>query len=149
MVRWLKPILQAVVSGLLYGLAFPPTTLRPLAWVALVPLLLALQKRAIGPAFVLGLIFTLVFAYVISDFLPVALASYFAQPLLVGAVVLLGAAVATAALHYAVFAACYAALSRHFARTLPLLAAAAWVGVELARVEGPIGNPWGLAGYSQ
>ena len=39
---WLLP---AVVSGLLLGLAFPPVDVWPLAWIALVPLLWALQRE--------------------------------------------------------------------------------------------------------
>jgi apolipoprotein N-acyltransferase len=145
----LKSTAQAVASGLLYGVSFPPTALQPLAWVALVPLLLALERRRSREAFALGLVFTVVFAYVISDFLPSAVAHYSLRPLWVGAVVLGGAILFTAALPYAVFAACYAALSGRFARSLPLLGAAAWVGAELVRVQAPIGNPWGIAGYSQ
>jgi apolipoprotein N-acyltransferase len=48
-------VVAVLVSALAYALAFPPTALRPLAWVALVPLLVALRQapslaRALGLA---------------------------------------------------------------------------------------------------
>ena len=48
--RWLAGaglnILLAILSGVLAGLAFPPFELWPLAWVALVPLLIALRRTS-------------------------------------------------------------------------------------------------------
>ena len=44
----------AVLSGLCLAAAFPSLEITPLAWVGLVPLLLAIRGRSPGRAFVLG-----------------------------------------------------------------------------------------------
>jgi apolipoprotein N-acyltransferase len=73
----------------------------------------------------------------------------------VGALVFLGVALTMVSPYYVAFAACYGPLARRFRITLPLLAAAAWVGADLLRgrlLTGTpffIGNPWALLGYSQ
>ncbi len=52
----MRPVLLALVSGVLYFLAFPPVGAWPLAFVALVPLLVALGGRRPLHAALLGLI---------------------------------------------------------------------------------------------
>jgi apolipoprotein N-acyltransferase len=145
----LRPSAQAALSGVLYGLAFPPTALRALAWVALVPLLLALREATPRRAAWLGAVWTVVATWVVGDCLPRAVVNYYHQPYAVGVLLLLGTTLLTAVPYYAGFAIAYAWIARARGAVSPLLAGALWVAAELGRVEGPIGDPWGIAGYSQ
>ena len=55
-----RPLSAAAFLGagaLLYGLAFPPYDLGQVAWIALVPLLLAVRGRSAGGAFLFGLVY--------------------------------------------------------------------------------------------
>lgn len=146
----------ATLSGVGIGLAFPPASARPLAWVGLVPLLLALRGASLPAALGLAWVFTLVGAWVVGSWLPSSVANYFLQPLALGWVFFFATATFMAALYYMAWAAVHRSLAgRLDARVLPLASAAAWVAAELgrARLLGTlglfVGNPWGLLGYSQ
>ena len=136
-------------SGVLYGISFPPLALRPLAWVALVPLLVAIRRSNLPRAIALGALWACVMTDVTSDCLPGAVVNYYQQSPAIGWLMLLGATVITMVPYYSTFAGAYWALGRRFRAGLPFAAAAAWVAVELARVTVLGGNPWALSGYSQ
>ena len=140
---------SAAVSAVLYGLAFPATSLQPLAWIALVPFLVAVRRATRGTALFLAWAWTMLAAYTVGDWFASGIASYFEQPLIVGIGFFLGVSTFMAAVQYMAFAACYRAIGRTPGSATPLLAAAAWVGAELARVELLTGCPWALIGYSQ
>ncbi len=142
-------LLATLASALLYGLAFPPARLRPLAWVALVPLLVALRRTSTRAALLLAWLWTLAATCMVADWLPVSIADYYQQPLLVGLGFLLGIPTFMAVPYYVAFAACYRALARSPAALRPLAVAAAWVAAELGRARLLTGNPWALFGYSQ
>ena len=128
------PSLGVVLSAAAFSLAFPPVDAGSLAWVALVPLLLASHGRTARVAFGLGYAWG-VLAY--------------------GAVlwwlVTFGPAVwLLAALFMAVFPAlvmaaiAWSGSERNFLR-IPVL----WTAVEFLRSQGPLGFPWALLGESQ
>lgn len=146
---WGAALLLTTVSGLLYGIAFPPLALRPLAWIALAPLLLAIRGGSLRRAVLLGALWTCVMTYITSDCLPGAVITYYKQSALVGWLMLLGATLLTALPYYASFAAVYWILSRAPGAALPVLTGAAWVAAELGRVTVLGGNPWAVSGYSQ
>ena len=142
-------LLLTAVSGVLYGVAFPPLALRPLAWIALVPWLVAIRRGSLARALLLGALWSCVETDITSDCLPGAVANYYKQSPAIGWLMLLGATVTTMVPYYSSFAACYWALARRYRAALPLLTAAAWCGAELARVKVLGGNPWAVSGYSQ
>ena len=141
--------LLTVASGILYGISFPPLALRPLAWISLVPLLIAIRAGSVRRALLLGALWACVMTYVTSDCLPGAVINYYKQPPLVGWLMLLGATLLTMVPYYGSFAVAYWLLSRRPDALLPLVTGAAWVGAEFARVRVLGGNPWALSGYSQ
>jgi apolipoprotein N-acyltransferase len=145
------PLLAATLtSAVLYGLAFPPSALRLLAWVALAPLLVALRRaKGLAEALFLAWAWTVLAAYVVGDWFPRAVSVYYDQPAVVGIGFFVGVSTLTAGMYYMAAAACYRALAQISRATLPLLAAAAWVAAELGRVQLFTGNPWALAGHSQ
>jgi apolipoprotein N-acyltransferase len=160
--RLAPALIATAVSGVLYGLAFPPVGIAPLAWMALVPFLLVLRDAGWQRRLALGFLWTLASGWTTGTWMPSAVASYFAQPLVVGIAIFLLVTGLMAAPYYAAFALAYAPLTRLGAPTpggsiaVPLLAGAAWAAVELARgrlLNGTllyVGNsPWATLGYSQ
>jgi apolipoprotein N-acyltransferase len=143
-----RAVAATAVSGVLYGLCFPVASLQNLAWIALVPFLDAVRFMRVGPAFFLGWLWTMVAAYTLGDWFAGSVASYYAQPMLVGIAFFVGVTTFLAAPYYMAFAVCWRSLARLRTPFLPLLAAAAWVAAELGRARLG-GNPWALFGYSQ
>jgi len=150
------------LSALLFGLAFPPLRLHALAWVALAPLFLTF--RGAGPKGAMGLavVWSVLAAYGVGDWMPRAVVTYYEQHAVVGWTFFFGCALLMAAPYYAAAAWVIQRLGRRLegrgsgARAmLPLLVAAAWTAAELGRgrlFTGSsffIGNPWALIGYSQ
>jgi apolipoprotein N-acyltransferase len=148
-------VLLTVSSGVLFGLAFPPTGWKPLAWLALAPFLVALRRGSLAQALLLTWLWCLVASYVIGDWFPRAIATYFHQPMLLAVAFYFGVFTLMAGPYYMAFAWAYRALARRYRLALPFLAGAAWAAAEMTRgrlFSGTpffIGNPWGLIGYSQ
>ena len=143
-------IVATIASAVLYGLAFPTTAWRLLAWIALVPWLLALRGAPFSRALVLGWLWSVASAYVVGDWFAPSLAQYYHQPYAVGLLLFFAVSTVTAGPYYAAFAVCYRALVRRPGAALPLLAGAAWTAAEFARARLlDVANPWALSGYSQ
>jgi apolipoprotein N-acyltransferase len=147
-VRPLALLLPTTLSAVLYGLAFPPTRLRLLAWVALVPFLAVIRRARPGAALAAAWLWTVVAAYVVGDWFPRSISNYYQQPVIVGVAFFVGVSSLMAAPYYMAFAACYRRLARVRAPVAPLVVGAAWAAAEFARVKLG-GNPWAVSGYSQ
>lgn len=153
----MRDLLLTACSGAVYTLAFAPVRIHALAWIALVPFLLALRNASLIRRLVLAAWLSLVVGWGTGTWMPGAVAGYFDQPLAVGFALFLLVSLAMAAPYYMVFAAVYAPLVRRFGGVAaPLLAGAAWAGADLLRgrlLNGTpiyVGNsPWATFGYSQ
>jgi apolipoprotein N-acyltransferase len=137
-------------SAVLYGLAFPPAGHAPLAWVALVPLVLALRgaraRQAAGLAFAWGFVATAG----VTVWLVPTLHGHFGLSQ-AGSVAFWLALAATAAAPYLALAAAGFALAarRAPAALVPALFAAAWVAAEYARAHLGLASPWASLAYTQ
>ena len=140
--------LLALASGLLLTLSFPLIGHPVFAWLALVPLLVAVVRVTPVKAFALGLVTGLVhFAgtvYWIADVMVVygGLPRAIAWPVHV-------ALIAYLALFPAFFALMIGHLTRHLGARGLLFTPAVWVTTELGRLYLFTGFPWELLGYSQ
>src|SRR5580765_4823046 len=137
--------LALLATPILHGLSFPPWGLWGLAWIAFVPWFAALRlasttTRALLVACATSLAGTLL----VAGWLPRALAAYSGQPPHVVAALAAGAWLLTVAPAAVLFTLCYRAAARRHGASMAFVAAAAWAGTELARVELGIGNPFGL-----
>jgi apolipoprotein N-acyltransferase len=143
------------MSGVLLGLAFPPTDWKPLAWVALVPFLIVVRSARAGAALLWTWLWTHVLCLVLWQWGPSGVTTYFQQSRGVALALFFGLATTMLAPYFMAFVLAYRRLARRFSSSLPLLAAAAWAAAELLRSRlftGSSffsGNPWGLLGYSQ
>jgi len=144
-----------LATGVLFGLAFPPAHLRPLAWIALVPFFVAIRRVSFAAALGLGWLWSVLAAWSVGDWMPRAIETYYLQPRWVGFAFFLLVATTMVAPYHVAFAAVYHRLGRRPTVCTPLLAAATWAAAELCRgrlfTGTPlfIGNPWALLGYSQ
>jgi apolipoprotein N-acyltransferase len=137
----------AVISGLALAAAFPKVDLSLLAWIALVPLLYAIEGES--PLRVFFYAWIQGFAcYVASVYwIAITLHSFTSLPVYqaIGPMLLLAAVLAlftAVALAVAVFTA--ARLELPIVLTLPVV----WTAVEWIRTYFPIGFPWNLLGYT-
>lgn len=145
----LAAVLATLGSAALFGLSFPTASLRGLAWVALVPFLLAVRGRSLAGALGLGWLWALAAAYGVGDWFPGTVSRYYDQPAPIGIALFFASASLMAAPEYMAFAAYYRALARRPGPMLPLLAGAGWTAAELGRGWLLTGNPLALVGYSQ
>ncbi len=138
----------AGIAGLLLAASFPVIDSGVLAWIGLVPLLLALRGRTPKQAFWLsgltgivyfaGTIYWVTNSVYVYGHLPLLLAS---------SITLLLCA------YCALYPALFGAAAVHLRRTRPasffVAAPALWTALELARTHVFSGFPWALLGYSQ
>ena len=142
------PWVLAALSGVLLALSFPRFGHGALAWIALLPLLLALRHVAPGRAFLLGYLTGFIASLGLLYWTALVVVQYggLARPLAAAAMVLLCLAVA-------LFAGTFAWLvARWLGRLGPvalLLAPVAWVGSEMLRSHTLYRFAWCLLGYSQ
>jgi apolipoprotein N-acyltransferase len=142
-----KRILLACLSGAMLVAAFPPLGLAPLAWVAFVPLFMALdgatRARAALLGFVSGFAFYLGTVYWVVN----SMHYYGGVPLWAGVPVML-LLVSYLSLYTAAFGLIYGSATRTPALStvfVPCL----WVALEYLRGRLFTGFPWVLTGYSQ
>ncbi len=144
-----RHVLLVLGSAGVHALAFPPWDLSPVAFVALVPLLLCVRELSPGRAAAAGCLWGSAAIWAVGGWVAPAIAFYYQQPwwfgvlfCAVGCVLLWGA-------YYAAFAAAGSWLWRRTRAPLrPILLAALWVSCELARARVVAAQPWMLLGYS-
>jgi len=136
----------AVISGLGFAAAFPPSPLDWLAWIAIAPLLKLTEGKGALSAFQIGWVWGIAHFVALTYWIIVAVGHYGKLSLLsaVGSMVLLAMYLA---LYPAMFSLTVTFLRRSTFRGLwiPL----SWVAIEYARAHLLTGFPWCLVGYSQ
>ena len=139
---------RAVASALLLLLAFPDFGLWPLAWVALVPLLVTVAAEPRAPrSFLTGWLAGAVFFYASCHWLTFPMIHYAEIPAWIAHVLLLPAALA-GGFFFGLFASCLARVCARWGARALLLAPPLWAACEWARL-GVIGQLWNALGYSQ
>jgi apolipoprotein N-acyltransferase len=138
-------VAAAVLAGAAASLAFPGPDLGPVAFVALVPLLLAIENVRPRRAAALGYLSGFVFFGLLILWIPTDFLSW------TGGVGWLAWVALCAA--EASFVAAFAALvpaTRRLGAWRVLLLPACWATLELVRAHAPLGGfPWGILGVSQ
>ncbi len=138
--------LLAILSALLLFLSFPNVNLYPFAWIAMVPLFIALAqttnwKSAFWVGYLTGFLFFAGLLLAIALLYPYA--NIFAT--MAGYLLLVG----YTGLYFAVFAALMKFVSVRSGILFPLAAAGIWTALEWVRSWLITGFPWGSIGYSQ
>jgi apolipoprotein N-acyltransferase len=146
--RFTHLLLLPVLSGTLLVLSFPTNDLNFLAWIALVPLLIAIREKPVKTAFGQGWLAGLVFFVGTLSWVINAMHQYGKIPFPVSVLVMLLLA-GYCAVFVALFAAILVALKDARGLLRPWTAAALWVTLEWLRGHLFTGLPWALLGYSQ
>lgn len=138
----------AALSGFLLSCTFPNVNIPALAWIAFIPLLLALNGRTPRHGFWIGGLMGIVFFCSTMYWIAHAIHEYGAMPLFSAvAVTLLLCAVL--ALFPALFGAALADIGQRLPAARFIAAPALWTALEFARTHAFTGLPWALTGYSQ
>ncbi len=140
------PKLLAILSAALLFCSFPTLNLFPLAWVAMVPLLVTLKHaKNWKSAFVTGYLTGFLFfgGLLLAILLLYPYANIYAS--LLGYLLLVG----YTALYFAVFSALVSLLPWGSGVWFPLAVACIWTALEWVRSWLLSGFPWGSIGYSQ
>lgn len=141
--------LAVIASALLYAAAFPPWNLHGLAWVALIPLLLALRGVPPWRSLWLGMLWGVAMIWAVGHWLPPALADYYQQPLWFGLLFSAGAAIVFIGVYHGAFAASVSWVAQRATGLVLVVASAAlWVAWEFAKSRVFTGDPWLLLGYA-
>lgn len=141
-------VLLAGLTGLLYPLCFPDFDLGFLAWVALLPLHLALATATLRRAFWLGWLTGLIAFVGVVSWVVTAMHLYGKVPLAVSNAIMVLLA-AYLGLYVGLYALGVAWLQRAMPRLSWLGAPFLWVALEWFRTYLFSGLPWDLLGYSQ
>ena len=146
--RWARAA-AVLLGAALYALALPPWDWEWLRWVALVPLLVALQGVSVRAGFAYGVLFGSAFGWSVTGWAAQAVARYFGIGLPLALPVLSAFYAAVSTLSFGLFGAGTSLLLQLRGRANARLGIPAlWVANELIR-DRIVGQPWGLLGYSQ
>ena len=138
----------AVLSGVLLALSFPRFHLAPLAFGALVPLLVGLHGVSTLQGTFLGIIAGMVFYLMSIPWVVHTMVTYGGLPLPLGVLLLIALSLYLA-LYVGVFAYGVTRLSTRGGLAYLLGTAALWVILEYLRTFLLTGFPWNLLGYTQ
>lgn len=133
----------SLITGLLYGLLFPPLGAVGLSWIALTPLALALRSVRPARGVLVAALSTWIGAATVIPWVVPTLHDHFEKswPFSVGFWLLLSAI--SLAPFYAPLLAAQTWAARRLPRVwAPLLFAAAWVGAEWLRMQLGLRSPW-------
>ncbi|HIJ78083.1 MAG: apolipoprotein N-acyltransferase [Desulfobulbaceae bacterium] len=145
--EWPSSWAAALTTSLLLFLASPGTfSFSPLAWVALIPLLWAVNNCSVKKAALLGLLSGLLYYLPLLHWIITVLATFgqVPLPLAILALILLAA-------YMSCYLALFTGLCRLVAPKIPLLCSAPffWVALDFVRSKLFTGFPWLDLGYSQ
>lgn len=137
----------AVLTGFLLAMSFPGTKCSPLAWVAIVPLMVSVKSMGRKQAFYAGLTAGMAFFISLIYWIVPTLNTYGGLPFFLAVPVFVLLAFYLG-LYTGIFALVFNLLKTD-SMLMPLNAAAVWVGLEYLRSFLFTGFPWGTLGYSQ
>ncbi len=141
-------IALVILSGAAYALLLPPFAWSPLAWVALVPLLIVLASESPTRAAAHGLLWAATATIGVAWWFPAMLERYFELPSALAWLGLLGLGVVVDGLPYAAFGV-FVGWGTRRGVVNPITLAAAWGLAEWLRANGSVANPFAQLAYSQ
>ncbi|HUO77005.1 MAG TPA: apolipoprotein N-acyltransferase [Thermodesulfovibrionales bacterium] len=144
----LRTYLPAAISGLLLFASFPTIDLFPLAWIALVPLMLSLWDKGPRAAFFSGLLTGTLYFFGTLYWIYHSITYYGSVPFIISVVLVLLLSLYLG-LYVGLFALVFSLKIRHTRLPALILAPVFWVTLEFIRSYALTGFPWASIGYSQ
>jgi apolipoprotein N-acyltransferase len=143
-----KDIIRSIFSGLLLVLIFPPFDFYPLAWFALIPLLISLTGKKLTSSLFLGILTG--FIYFIGTIYWVYHSMYYYGNIpAILSVLLLFLLCLYLALYIGIFSVLFTYLSKRSRFPALFIIPVVWVSLEIMRTYIFTGFPWSVLGYSQ
>jgi apolipoprotein N-acyltransferase len=143
-----KDLLSALCSGLFLVFTFPPFDFYPLAWFALVPLLISLTGKTLKDAFLIGTLTGFVY-FVGTVYWVFHSMYYYGNIPAVLSVLIVVALCLYLGIYVGIFSMLFNYLSRFSRYPALFIAPVLWVILELVRTYAFTGFPWSVLGYSQ
>jgi len=140
--------LPAIVSGVLIVLAFPVFDLYPLAWVALIPLLLSLWKKTPAEALQTGFVFGIVYFFGTLYWIYHSI-HFYGGVSFVASIAIVILLCCYLSMYTAVFAYVFSSFIKKTKLPVLLIGPVLWVVLEFIRSYAFTGFPWSSIGYSQ
>lgn len=147
MIKKIDLILSAL-SGAMLVLAFPPFDYYPLAWVALMPLLIALLGKDFKSSFIIGLLAGFVYFGGTVYWVFNSMYYYGGIPAAISAILVIILSLYLAS-YVGIFSALFNYLSGYSKFPAVFLVPVIWVTLEVLRTYLFTGFPWSVLGYSQ
>ncbi len=144
----LRNTVLAAASGLLLIVIFPTFNFYFIAWIALIPLLLALDRQSVKSGFLLGGITGIIYFAGTIYWVTNSVHYYGGVPLIPASLITLLLS-GYLALYPALFGAAVVHLRKYHPSLLFVSVPTVWTALELARTYIFTGFPWSLLGYSQ
>ncbi|MGC9967027.1 MAG: apolipoprotein N-acyltransferase [Syntrophobacteraceae bacterium] len=143
----MKAILLSIVSGLLLTAGFPKPAMFYLSWVALLPLLYAIEGKTGKQAFALGYICGMIHSWTCLFWIHYAVYNYggFSPVMSLVVLLILCCAMAVYPAVFALLAQRWVGVPLLYVFGLPFV----WVALEWARAFAISGFPWANMGYTQ
>ena len=141
-------VVAALASGLLLAASFPVPGWAVLGWVALVPLLVAIEGAHPASAFGIGWLAGFAFFLVSFDWVPGTIVRATGTSAALAGLPLLALSAALA-VYVAVFSAGVARLSERLPGAETWMTPLLWASLEWLRSSWPLPCPWNLLGYSE
>ncbi|GBD97873.1 apolipoprotein N-acyltransferase [bacterium BMS3Abin06] len=139
---------MASASGILLVLAFPPIDFYPLAWIAIVPLLISLHGKNPKTSFFLGMLTGLAYFLGTVYWVSYSMHVYGNLPAVLSLLALVLLCLYLA-LYIGIFSLLFNFLSGNSGLPALFTVPALWVSLEFLRTYALTGFPWSLLGYSQ
>ncbi|MBW1679493.1 MAG: apolipoprotein N-acyltransferase, partial [Deltaproteobacteria bacterium] len=144
----LREVFLASVSGIILTLTFPKFNLSLLAWVALIPLLIAMEDKPSRKAFFLGWITGIVHFTSLLHWVTISMTQYGNLPVVIS-ILLLVLLSLYLGLYVSIFGGILSFFRSRYLDDPVVIAPAIWILLEYLRTYLLSGFPWGLLGYSQ
>jgi len=141
-------IMLSTASGILLIAGFPPFDLYPLAWVALVPLLISLWEKEARESFLLGGLTGLIFFLGTIYWVFNSMHYYGNVPAILAALLMIMLSIYLGA-YIGLFAMIFNSLSQRSRFPSLVIVPVLWVTLEVIRTYALTGFPWSLLGYTQ
>ena len=139
---------MASASGILLVLAFPPLDFYPLAWIAIVPLLVSLQGKTPKRSFFLGMLTGSIYFLGTIYWVSHSMYVYGNLPAVLSLLALILLCLYLA-LYTGIFSLIFNFLSGKPGPHIMFAVPALWVSLEFLRTYALTGFPWAVLGYSQ
>jgi apolipoprotein N-acyltransferase len=143
-----KDIVKSLISGIMLVFCFPPFDFYPLAWIALIPLLMSLWEKNIRESFVAGTLTGFVYFAGTTYWIFNSVYFYGNIPAVLSLLLVMALSLYLG-LYVGIFSLFFTFISRRSRLPALFIVPVLWVTLEFLRTYALTGFPWSVLGYTQ